>query len=92
MAKGTPALLLTADEAVLLMNAWRRLNALLALLDDSMRPDVAAAVRELAYAALLDLEGLIDRMGPQQLRESHRAPMSWHPDFRKSPWRRRGDT
>jgi hypothetical protein len=80
---------LTAEQAVLLMNAWRRLTAFVTLLDGPAdRADVVSATRELIQPALDDLGRLADQMTPAALAAAARAAAAWHPNFREPTWRR----
>jgi len=81
---------LTAEQAVLLMNAWRRLTAFVTLVDvPPDRADVVSATRELIQPALDDLGRLADQMAPAALAAAERAAAAWHPNFRERAWRRR---
>jgi hypothetical protein len=81
---------LTAEQAVLLMNAWRRLTAFVTLVDvPADRADVANATRELIRPALEDLGRLADEMAPDALAAAERSTTAWHPNFRERTWRRR---
>ena len=83
-------LTLTAEQAVLLMNAWRRLTAFVTLVDvPADRRDVDSATRELIQPALDDLGRLADQMAPDVLAAAERATAAWHPNFRERTWRRR---
>ena len=82
---------LTAEQAVLLMNAWRRLTAVVALLDaPADRGDVTGATCDLIRLALDDLGRLADQMAPDTLLAAERATTAWHPNFRERIWRGRG--
>ena len=98
MSNGEPApmtqtkreLNLTAEQAVLLMNAWRRLTAFVTLVDvPADRADVVSATRELIQPALDDLGRLADQMAPDALAAAARATTAWCPNFRARVWRRR---
>jgi hypothetical protein len=81
---------LTSEQAVLLMNAWRRLTAFVTLVDVPSGPaDVISATRELIRPALDDLGRLADQMPPDALAHAERAATAWHPNFRERTWRRR---
>ena len=81
---------LTAEQAVLLMNAWRRLTAFVTLVDvPADRGDVISATRELIRPALDDLGRLADQVAPDALVAAERATAAWHPNFRDRTWRRR---
>jgi hypothetical protein len=81
---------LTDEQAVLLMNAWRRLTAFVTLVDaPTNRGDVATATRELIQPALDDLGRLADQVAPNALAAAARATTAWHPNFRERTWRRR---
>ena len=81
---------LTTEQAVLLMNAWRRLTAFLTLVDvPADRADVISATREMIRPALDDLSRLADQMAPDALIAAERATAAWHPNFRERTWRRR---
>jgi hypothetical protein len=81
---------LTAEQAVLLMNAWRRLTAFVTLVDvPADRPDVVSATRQFIQPALDDLSRLADQMAPDALAAALRATTAWHPNFREGTWRRR---
>ena len=83
-------LILTAEQAVLLMNAWRRLTAFVTLVDlPGDRTDVVTATRELIEPALADLGRLADQMAPDALAAAERATAAWHPNFRERTWRPR---
>ena len=83
-------LTLTPEQAVLLMNAWRRLTAFVTLVDvPADRPDVGSATRELIQPALADLGRLADQMAPDALAAAERATAAWHPNFRERTWSRR---
>jgi hypothetical protein len=82
---------LTAEQAVLLMNAWRRLTAFVTLVDvPADGGDMIGATRELIRPALDDLGRLADQMAPDALVAAERATTAWHPNFRERTWRRRG--
>jgi hypothetical protein len=90
MTQSKRELNLTAEQAVLLMNAWRRLTAFVTLVDvPADRGDVVSAARELIQPALDDLGRLADQMAPDALAAAARAPAAWHPNFRERTWRRR---
>ena len=80
---------LTAEQAVLLMNAWRRLTAFVTLIDaPTTGGDVISATRELIRPALDDLGRLADQLAPDALVATERATTAWHPNFREPRWRR----
>lgn len=80
---------LTAEQAVLLMNAWRRLTAFVALVDvPTERADMITATRELIRPALEELGRLADQVAPDALVATERATTAWHPNFRERKWRR----
>jgi hypothetical protein len=90
MTQTKPELNLTSEQAVLLMNAWRRLTAFVTLVDvPSDRADVISATRELIRPALDDLGRLADQVAPDALAHAERATTAWHPNFRERTWRRR---
>ena len=89
MKRPPPDLVLTNDQAVLLMNAWRRLAAMLAVLNDPLLSDISGAVREFVEPALRDLDTLLEAMSPAERRQAHRSPAAWHADFHRPPWCRR---
>jgi hypothetical protein len=81
---------LTAEQAVLLMNAWRRLTAFVTLVDvPGDHADIVRATRELIQPALADLSRLADQMAPDALAAAARAPAAWHPNLRERTWKPR---
>jgi len=81
---------LSDDNAVRLMNAWRRLTAFIALADgSSVPPDIALLIRDFVDAAILDLNRLADQMPPEQLAETNRGPSAWYPNLQEERWRPR---
>ena len=81
---------LTAEQAVLLMNAWRRLTAFVTLVDvPADGADMISVTRELVGPALDDLGRLADQVAPDALAAAERATTAWHPNFRERTWRRR---
>jgi len=92
----TPGLVLSNEDAVRLMNAWRRLTAFVALVDLPSPPsDGVALIREFVEPALDDLNRLADQIPQDQLAEANQAPSAWYPNLHDGRWRRatpEGDT
>lgn len=82
-------LALSNEDAVHLMNAWRRLTAFVALVDRPCAPpeEIVLMIREFVVAALADLDRLVDQIPPEQLAETNQAPSAWYPDLRDARWR-----
>ena len=78
------------DEQVLrVMNAWRRLTALMVLVDvPSVPRDVIETVREFVEPAIGDLSTLADQIPTEQLNATLHAPSAWFPDLTQERWRR----
>ena len=80
---------LTDEQALRVMNAWRRLTALLVLVDVSTVPhDVRETVRECVEPAIRDLSTIADQIPSEQLNATLHAPSAWLPDLRQKRWRR----
>ena len=78
------------EDAVHLLNAWRRLTAFVTLVDQPGAPaEVIALVREFVEAALSDLNRVANQMSPDQLAEANRAPTAWFPNLQEERWRPR---
>ena len=87
MSTATTAL--SDEDAVRLMNAWRRLAAFMALADRTDCPsDVRALIQEFVEPAILDVNKLADRMPPSQLAVTNQSPSSWFPNMQEERWRR----
>jgi len=85
----TPGLVLSNEDAVRLMNAWRRLTAFVALVDlPSRRADGIALIREFVEPALDDLNRLADQIPRDLLAEANQAPSAWYPNLHDERWRR----
>ena len=85
----TPGLVLSNEDAVRLMNAWRRLTAFMALVDLPSPPsDGVALIREFVEPALDDLNRLADQIPQDQLAEANQAPSAWYPNLHDGRWRR----
>ena len=83
---------LTDEQALRVMNAWRRLTALMVLVDvPSVPRDVLETVREFVEPALGDLSQLADQIPSEQLNATLHAPFAWFPDLRQDRWRRSKD-
>ena len=84
-----PGLVLSKDDAVRLMNAWRRLTAFVALVDGPCPPsDGVALIREFVEPALDELNRLADGIPRDQLAEANQAPSAWYPNLHDERWRR----
>jgi len=84
-----PRLVLSNDDVVRLMNAWRRLTAFVALFDGPCAPsDSVALLREFVEPALEDLNRLADQIPQDQLAETNRAASAWYPNLQDARWRR----
>jgi|1186.fasta_scaffold733346_2 hypothetical protein len=80
---------LTDEQALRVMNAWRRLTALMVLVDSpSMPRDVVETVREFVEPAIGDLGTLADQIPSEQLNATLDTPAAWFPDLRQERWRR----
>jgi len=85
-----PASVLSDEDAVRLMNAWRRLAAFMALADrPNVPPDIKALVHEFVEPAMLDLNRLADQMPQGQLAATNQSPSSWFPNLQEERWRAR---
>jgi len=85
----TAATVLSDEDAVRLMNAWRRLAAFMALADRPDVPsDIRALIREFVDPAILDLNRLADQIPPGQLAATNQSPSSWFPNMQEQRWRR----
>jgi len=79
---------LTDEQALRVMNAWRRLTALLVLLDvPSVPRNVIETVREFVEPATCDLSKIADEIPSAQLNATLHAPSAWFPDLRQERWR-----
>jgi hypothetical protein len=85
----TAPTVLSDEDAVRLMNAWRRLAAFMALADLAALPaDARALIHEFVEPAILDLKRLADQMPPAQLAATNQSPASWFPNVQDERWRR----
>ena len=85
----TAPTVLSDEDAVRLMNAWRRLAAFMALADLTPLPsDAKALIHEFVEPAILDLNRLADQMPPAQLAATNQSPSSWFPNMQDDRWRR----
>jgi len=86
----TLSTVLSDEDAVRLMNAWRRLTTLMALAERTDLPaDARALVREFVEPAMADLHRLADRLPPGQLAAANQSPSSWFPNMQDERWRSR---
>ena len=77
-----PKLQMTLGQALLLMNAWRRLTAFIAMTANPTAPvQVATAIGELLEPAVRDLGDLADQLPADQLSATLHAPSAWLPNF-----------
>lgn len=85
MAVGDAKLQMTLGQALLLMNASRRLSAFVAMATSPISPDaVATAVRDVLEPAVRDLNQLADQLPRDQFSAALHTPSAWRPDFRRA--------
>jgi hypothetical protein len=74
---------LTDEQAVCVMNAWRRLTVLGILVDDpAVPPGVIQLVHEYIAPVIADLGNLSDQLPPEQVLAAARSPSAWFPTLR----------
>lgn len=91
MPAGDPKLQITLGQALLLMNALRRVTAFVGTTQRTALPvDVATAIRELLEPVVRDLGELADQLPRDQFSAALHASSAWRADYRRATPSRSG--